>query len=153
MRGLCTAFPGAYIRHAAAERADAGALVVALTRTGWMAALISRACGGSGLGLAKASVIMGEINRAGGNAGACHGRVYNMGTLPRRGSGAQQRLYLPCISSGELRRQSMAVTEPGACTDTTKIKTSAVRAAVARAATAMSSPGRRCGSRTCRPPS
>ena len=116
--------------------------VDALTEAGWLAALIPRAYGGSGLGLAEASVIMEEINRSGGNAGACHGQMYIMGTLLRHGSEEQKRRYLPQIASGELRLQSMAVTEPTTGTDTTKIKTTAVRRA-----TATSSTGRRCGSR------
>ena len=86
---------------------------------------------------------MEEINRSGGNAGACHGQMYNMGTLLRHGSDAQKRCYLPKIASGELRLQSMGVTEPTTGTDTTKIKTTAVQAA----ATATSSTARRSGSR------
>ncbi len=89
--------------------------------------MIPQDYGGSGLGLAEASVIMEEINRCGGNSGACHGQMYNMGTLLRHGSEAQKRQYLPKIASGELRLQSMGVTEPTTGTDTTKIKTVAVR--------------------------
>src|SRR5690606_34949981 len=92
-----------------------------------MAALIPQAYGGSGLGLTEASVIMEEINRSGGNSGACHGQMYNMGTVLRHGSEAQKRKYLPKIATGELRLQSMAVTEPTAGTDTSKIKTVAVK--------------------------
>ena len=89
--------------------------------------MIPQEYGGSGLGLTEASVIMEEINRSGGNAGACHGQMYNMGTLLRRGSDAQKKEYLPKIASGELRLQSMGVTEPSTGTDTTKIKTTAVK--------------------------
>ncbi|HUL56719.1 MAG TPA: acyl-CoA dehydrogenase family protein, partial [Usitatibacter sp.] len=103
------------------------AFVAALTRAGWLAALIPQEYGGSGLGLAEASVVMEEINRCGGNAGACHGQMYNMGTLLRHGSAEQKREYLPRIASGELRLQSMAVTEPTAGTDTTSIATFAAR--------------------------
>jgi acyl-CoA dehydrogenase len=85
--------------------------------------MIPQEYGGSGLGLAEATVIMEEINRSGGNAGACHGQMYNMGTLLRHGSEAQKQRWLPRIASGELRLQSMAVTEPSTGTDTTKIKT------------------------------
>jgi acyl-CoA dehydrogenase len=92
-----------------------------------MAALIPQEYGGSGLGLTEASVIMEEINRCGGNSGACHGQLYNMGTLLRHGSTEQKNLYLPKIAAGELRLQSMGVTEPTTGTDTTKIKTTAVR--------------------------
>jgi acyl-CoA dehydrogenase len=77
--------------------------------------------------MTEASVIMEEINRAGGNSGACHGQMYNMGTLIRHGSEAQRKFYLPKIASGELRLQSMGVTEPTTGTDTTRIKTTAVK--------------------------
>src|SRR5262249_61307952 len=80
-----------------------------------------------GLTLTEASVILEEINRSGANSGACHGQMYNMGTLVRHGSEAQKQRYLPKIASGELRLQSMGVTEPAAGTDTTRIKTTAVR--------------------------
>ncbi|MDE2275965.1 MAG: acyl-CoA/acyl-ACP dehydrogenase, partial [Burkholderiales bacterium] len=127
VRALCAGFPPAYHREIDAARGYPAAFVDALTRAGWLAALIPHEYGGSGLGLAEASVIMEEINRAGGNAGACHGQMYNMGTLLRHGSAAQKARYLPAIASGTLRLQSMGVTEPGIGTDTTKIKTTAVR--------------------------
>ncbi len=127
VRNLCRQFPDEYFRKVDAERAYPAAFVDALTRAGWLAALIPQEYGGSGLGLTEASVIMEEINRAGGNAGACHGQMYNMGTLLRHGSERQKREWLPRIASGELRLQSMAVTEPGAGTDTTRITTTAVR--------------------------
>src|SRR5262249_1072062 len=92
-----------------------------------MAALIPQEYGGGGLSLAEASVILEEINRSGGNSGACHGQLYNMGTLLRHGSEAQKRYYLPKIARGELRLQSMGITEPTTGTDTTKLKTGAVR--------------------------
>ncbi|QSB45797.1 acyl-CoA/acyl-ACP dehydrogenase [Tsuneonella flava] len=126
VRALCAQFPDAYFREVDAERAYPEAFVEALTRAGWMAALIPEAYGGSGLSLVEASVIMEEINRAGGNSGACHGQMYNMNTLMRHGSDAQKQRYLPKIASGELRLQSMAVTEPTTGTDTTQLKTRAV---------------------------
>ena len=109
------------------QRAYPETFVDALTKAGWLAALIPQEYGGSGLGLTEASVIMEEINRCGGNSGACHGQMYNMGTLLRHGSQAQKEKYLPRIASGEWRLQSMGVTEPTTGTDTTKIKTSAVK--------------------------
>jgi acyl-CoA dehydrogenase len=109
------------------ERGYPEAFVTAITEAGWLAALIPEQYGGSGLGLAEASVIMEEINLSGGNAGSCHGQMYNMGTLLRHGSDEQKKLYLPKIASGELRLQSMAVTEPTTGTDTTKLKTTAVK--------------------------
>ena len=127
VRGLCAGFPDAYHRKIDSERGYPEQFVDALTQAGWLAAMIPQAYGGSGLGLAEASVIMEEINRSGGNAGACHGQMYNMGTLLRHGSAAQKALYLPRIASGEWRLQSMGVTEPSAGTDTTQIKTTAVR--------------------------
>ncbi len=127
VRALCAEFPDAYHREVDSRRAYPEAFVDALTKAGWMAALIPQQYGGSGLGLAEASVIMEEINRAGGNSGACHGQMYNMGTLLRHGSDAQKQRYLPKIAAGELRLQSMGVTEPSTGTDTTKIKTLAVK--------------------------
>jgi acyl-CoA dehydrogenase len=127
VRALCAEFPDPYWRALDHERAYPSAFVDALTKAGWMAALIPTEYGGVGLGLAEASVIMEEINRSGANSGACHGQLYNMGTLLRHGSEAQKRDYLPRIASGELRLQSMGVTEPTTGTDTTKTKTVAVR--------------------------
>ncbi len=127
IRELCAQFPDEYFRKVDAEHAYPEAFVDALMRAGWLAAMIPEEYGGSGLGLTAASVIMEEINRNGGNAGAVHGQMYNMGTLLRNGSEAQKQRYLPAIAAGELRIQSMAVTEPTTGTDTTKIKTAAVR--------------------------
>ncbi len=127
VRALCGEFPAEYHRKIDQARGYPEAFVDALTKAGWMAALIPEEFGGSGLGLAEASVIMEEINRSGGNSGACHGQMYNMGTLLRHGSDVQKKLYLPKIASGELRLQSMGVTEPTTGTDTTSIKTTAVK--------------------------
>ncbi|WP_416357874.1 acyl-CoA dehydrogenase family protein [Aureimonas phyllosphaerae] len=127
VRALCAGFPPEYHREVDEARAYPEAFVEALTKAGWLAALIPEEYGGSGLGLTEASVIMEEINRSGGNSGACHGQMYNMTTLVRHGSDWQRRTFLPKIASGELRLQSMGVTEPTAGTDTTKIKTTAVR--------------------------
>ncbi|WP_336489532.1 acyl-CoA dehydrogenase family protein [Methylobacterium nigriterrae] len=127
VRALCADFPAEYHRRIDEARGYPEAFVDALTGAGWMAALIPEEYGGSGLGLTEASVIMEEINRSGGNSGACHGQMYNMTTLVRHGSDEQRRRYLPKIAAGELRLQSMGVTEPTAGTDTTRIKTTAVR--------------------------
>ncbi len=127
IRDLCKQFPDEYFRKVDEARGYPEAFVNALTQAGWMAALIPQEYGGSGLGLTEASVIMEEINRSGGNSGACHGQLYNMGTLLRHGSAEQKNFYLPKIAAGELRLQSMGVTEPTTGTDTTKIKTTAVR--------------------------
>ena len=127
VRALCTQFPPEYFRAIDEARGYPDAFVGALMQAGWLSAMIPEAYGGSGLGLGAASVIMEEINRCGGNAGAVHGQMYNMGTLLRHGSEAQKQLYLPPIAEGKLRIQSMAVTEPTAGTDTTRIRTSAVK--------------------------
>ena len=127
VRDLCAQFPNEYFRKVDEQRAYPAEFVDALTKAGWMAALIPQEYGGSGLGLVEATVIMEEINRAGGNSGACHGQMYNMGTLLRHGSKEQKTAYLPKIATGELRLQSMGVTEPTTGTDTTKIKTTAVK--------------------------
>jgi len=127
VRSLCAEFPDEYHRKIDAARGYPEAFVDALTQAGWLAAMIPTDYGGSGLGLSEASVVMEEINRSGGNSGACHGQMYNMGTLLRHGSEVQKQHYLPKIASGEWRLQSMGVTEPSTGTDTTKIKTTAVK--------------------------
>ena len=127
VRALCAEFPGEYHRKIDEKRGYPEEFVDALTKAGWMAAMIPEEYGGSGLGLTEASIIMEEVNRSGGNAGSCHGQMYNMGTLLRHGSKAQKELYLPKIATGEWRLQSMGVTEPSTGTDTTKIKTTAVK--------------------------
>lgn len=127
VRALCSEFPDEYHRKIDEEKAYPEAFVDALTAAGWLAALIPEAYGGSGLGLTEASIIMEEINRSGGNSGACHGQMYNMNTLLRHGSEKQKAFWLPRIASGEWRLQSMGVTEPTTGTDTTKIKTTAVK--------------------------
>ena len=127
VRELCAEFPNEYFRRKDEERAYPDEFVMALTKAGWLAALIPEEYGGAGLGLTEASVVMEEINHCGGNSGACHGQMYNMATLLQHGSEAQKRKYLPKIASGELRLQAMAVTEPTTGTDTTKIKTTATK--------------------------
>jgi acyl-CoA dehydrogenase len=127
LRDLCAHYPDEYFRGIDEERGYPEAFVNALTEAGWLAVMIPQEYGGAGLGLAEASVVMEEVNRCGGNAGACHGQMYNMGTLLRHGSDAQKAQYLPGIASGKLRLQSMAVTEPTTGTDTTKLKTTAVK--------------------------
>ena len=127
VRALCARFDGAYWRQIDEARGYPEAFANALTQAGWLAALIPEEYGGSGLGLTEASIVMEEINRSGGNSGAVHGQMYNMSTLLRAGSKAQKAQYLPRIAAGELRLQSMAVTEPTTGTDTTKLKTTATR--------------------------
>ncbi len=127
LQDLCARFPPEYHRGHGASATYPVEFVDALTQAGWLAAMIPQDYGGSGLGLTEGSIIMEEINRSGGNAGHCHGQMYNMGTLLRHGSLEQKAKYLPKIASGELRLQSMAVTEPSTGTDTTRLQTSAVR--------------------------
>jgi len=127
VRDLCAQFPDEYHRQIDQQRAYPEAFVNALTQAGWMAALIPQEYGGSGLSMAEASVIMEEINRSGGNSGACHGQMYVMNAIVRSGSQAQKETFLPRIASGELRIQSMGVTEPTTGSDTTQLKTSAIK--------------------------
>ena len=127
VRALCAKFDGAYWREIDEQRGYPEAFATALTEAGWLAALIPEEFGGAGLGLTEASIIMEEINRAGGNSGAVHGQMYNMSTVLRAGSPDQKKRYLPQIAAGKLRLQSMAVTEPTTGTDTTKLKTTATR--------------------------
>ncbi|MFQ5756218.1 MAG: acyl-CoA dehydrogenase family protein [Acidiferrobacterales bacterium] len=127
IRNLCRRFPDEYWRTVDKNREYPEAFVKALTDAGWLAALIPEDYGGSGLGITEASIILEEVNRCGGNAGACHAQMYIMGTLLRHGSDEQKRQYLPRIASGELRLQAFGVTEPSTGSDTTKLKTTAVR--------------------------
>jgi acyl-CoA dehydrogenase len=127
VRQLCSEFDSVYWQQVDEKRAYPEKFVDALTRAGWMSALIPEEYGGSGLSLTEATVIMEEVTRSGGNAGCCHGQMYNMNTLLRHGSAQQKKDYLPKIASGALRLQAMGVTEPTAGTDTTKIKTVAVK--------------------------
>ena len=127
VRSVVSQFDSRYWQEVDEARAYPEAFVQALTEAGWLSALIPEAYGGSELSLIEASVIMEEINRAGGNSGACHGQMYVMGTVVRHGSEAQKQALLPKIAAGELRMQSMAVTEPTTGSDTTKLRTTAVR--------------------------
>jgi len=127
VRQLCQQFPDAYFRQKDEARAYPEEFVNALTQAGWLAALIPQEYGGAGLSMAEASVIMEEINRSGGNAGACHGQMYVMNAITRSGSQQQKEMYLPKIAAGQLRVQSMGVTEPTTGSDTTQLKTSAVK--------------------------
>jgi len=126
VRSVVSRFDARYWQTVDEAAAFPEAFVTALTEAGWLSGLIPEAYGGSGLSLTEASVVMEEINRAGGNSGACHGQMYVMGCVVRHGSEAQKRDLLPRIASGELRMQSMAVTEPSTGSDTTKLKTTAV---------------------------
>src|ERR687883_566101 len=127
VRAVLKDFSESYWRALDQERAYPEAFVQAMTAAGFLGALIPREYGGLGLGLAEASVILEEVNRCGGNAGTAHAQMYTMGTILRHGSAQQKREYLPKIASGELRLQAFGVTEPEAGTDTTRLKTSAVR--------------------------
>ena len=127
IRRICADFPGAYWRDLEANEAYPTEFVQALTREGYLSVLIPTEYGGSGLPLRAASAILEEIHAAGCNAGACHAQMYIMGTLLRHGSDAQKNQYLPKIASGELRLQAFGVTEPTTGSDTTKLKTRAVR--------------------------
>ncbi len=124
---LCRGFPDSYWRELDADRAYPEKFVRTLTEAGYLAALIPEDYGGAGLGVMEASIILEEVNRAGGNAGACHAQMYIMGTLLRHGSPEQKQEFLPKIANGELRLQAFAVTEPTTGTDTTQLKTLAVR--------------------------
>ena len=127
VRDLCAGFDGAYWRDVDAARAYPTEFVAALTRSGYLAALIPEEFGGAGLGLAEGCAILEEINRSGANAAACHAQMYTMGTLLRHGNAEQKARYLPAVASGELRLQSFGVTEPTTGSDTTGLRMTAVR--------------------------
>ena len=123
---LCEQFPGEYWRGVDREMAYPVEFVSALTKAGWLAALIPEQYGGSGLPLSAGAAILEEIHRSGGNAGACHAQMYTMGTLLRHGSEQQKQSFLPGIANGSLRLQAFGVTEPTSGTDTGALKTRAV---------------------------
>lgn len=127
IRALCSRFPSEYWRQLDQVHGYPTEFVDALTRDGWLAALIPEAYGGAGLGLKEAAAILQEVNRSGGNAGVAHAQMYIMGTLLRHGSDAQKHKYLPKIASGELRLQAFGVTEPNSGSETTRLETTAVR--------------------------
>jgi len=127
VRKLCERFPGEYWRRLDAERAYPAEFVDALTEAGYLATLIPEEYGGAGLTLSAAAAVLEEIQRSGGNGGACHAQMYVMGTVLRHGSEAQKRRYLPKVASGELRLQAFGVTEPSSGTDTTSLRTFARR--------------------------
>src|SRR5437764_6679379 len=127
VRALCAGFPGEYWRKLDRERAYPREFVAALTKAGFLAALIPEEYGGSGLSLVEAAAIMEEIQACGCNGAACHAQMYTMGTLLRHGSPEQKKRYLPAIARGELRLQAFGVTEPTSGTDTLALRTTAVR--------------------------
>ena len=127
VRRICAAYPGAYWRALEACEAYPTEFVRALTEAGYLAALIPEEYGGAGLPLRAAAAVLEEIHASGCNASACHAQMYIMGTLLRHGSPRQKQQYLPQIASGALRLQAFGVTEPTTGTDTTKLKTRAVR--------------------------
>ena len=127
VRALCAGFPGEYWRRLDRERAYPAEFVAALTKAGFLAALIPEQYGGSGLNMVAASAIMEEIHAAGCNGAACHAQMYTMGTVLRHGSDAQKQQYLPAIAKGELRLQAFGVTEPTSGTDTLSLRTTATR--------------------------
>jgi acyl-CoA dehydrogenase len=127
VRALCAQFPGSYWRELDRERGYPKAFVEALTKAGFLSALIPEEFGGSGLPLSAAAAILEEVQAAGCNGAACHAQMYMMGTLLRHGSGEQKQKYLPPIASGTMRLQAFGVTEPGSGTDTLNIATTAKR--------------------------
>jgi acyl-CoA dehydrogenase len=127
VRALCAKFPGEYWRALDRERGYPTEFVAALTKAGFLAALIPEQYGGSGLSMTAAAVIMEEIQASGCNGAACHAQMYTMGTLLRHGSAAQKSRWLPAIAAGELRLQAFGVTEPTSGSDTLNLRTTAVR--------------------------
>jgi acyl-CoA dehydrogenase len=124
---LCAGYGGDYWRRLDANSEYPTAFVSALTEAGYLSVLIPEEYGGSGLPLGAACAVLEEIHRSGGNGGACHAQMYTMGTLLRHGSEEQKRRFLPAIAEGSLRLQAFGVTEPASGTDTSRIRTTAVR--------------------------
>jgi acyl-CoA dehydrogenase len=125
--GLCGKFTDEYWRRLDAENDYPKSFVQAMSDASFLSVLIPEEYGGLGLGATEASIILEEIHRSGGNAAACHAQMYIMGTLLRHGSEEQKQQYLPGIASGSLRLQAFGVTEPDSGTDTTSLRTRAIR--------------------------
>lgn len=124
---LCSQFPGEYWRALDDTATYPTEFVRALTEAGFLSVLIPEEYGGAGLPIAAGCAVLEEIQRSGCNGSACHAQMYTMGTLLKHGSEDQKRRYLPGIAAGELRLQAFGVTEPTSGTDTTRIRTRAVR--------------------------
>jgi len=127
VRKLCADFGDVYWREVDRKSEYPEKFVDALTRAGWLAALIPTEYGGSGLKVADAAVILEEINRSGGNAASAHAQMYTMGTLLKHGSEEQKRKYLPALAKGQARLQAFGITEPEAGSETTRLRTTAVK--------------------------
>lgn len=127
VRKICERFPGSYWQKLDTESAYPAAFVEALTESGFLGILIPEEYGGSGLPLRAATVVLEEIHANGCNAAACHAQMYIMGALLRHGSPEQKQKYLPGIAEGSLRLQAFGVTEPTTGSDTTQLKTRAIR--------------------------
>ncbi|MDQ0189538.1 acyl-CoA/acyl-ACP dehydrogenase [Alicyclobacillus cycloheptanicus] len=124
---ICRKYPDEYWRKLDETNSYPEEFVNELTQSGYLSVLIPEAYGGAGFGITEASIILEEINRSGANAGACHAQMYTMGTLLRHGSPEQKEKYLPKIADGTLRLQAFGVTEPTTGSDTTQLKTTAVK--------------------------
>ena len=124
---LCSQYQGDYWRKMDAAKAYPTEFVQALTSAGFLATLIPENYGGAGLPLGAGCAVLEEVHRSGGNGAACHAQMYTMGTLLRHGSEGQKEQFLPAVAEGKLRLQTFAVTEPASGTDTSRIRTNAVR--------------------------
>lgn len=124
---LCARYPEQYWQRVDAEGAYPEEFVDALSEAGWLSVLIPEEYGGGGLGLREAALVLETINRSGGTGVPAHAQMYTMGAILRHGTEEQKQRYLPGIAEGRLRLQAFGVTEPDAGTDTTRIRTSAVR--------------------------
>lgn len=124
---LCQEYPGEYWRELDRNQKYPTDFVKALTESGFLSVLIPEEFGGSGLGIVAASNILEEIHHQGCNAAACHAQMYTMGTVLRHGSEEQKKKYLPKIADGSLRLQAFGVTEPTSGTDTTNLRTTAIK--------------------------
>jgi acyl-CoA dehydrogenase len=127
IRAICAKYPGSYWRALEDKKEYAEEFVNELTKGGWLAALIPEEYGGAGLPLRAGAVILEEIHASGCNAAACHAQMYMMKMLVRFGNDEQKQRYMPKIVTGECRYQAFGVTEPTTGSDTTQLKTRAVR--------------------------
>ena len=99
-----------------------------LADDGWLGVTIPEEYGGAGLGMLEMAIVIEELSRAGGQGGILFvlTPVFGGISIQRHGTEAQKERYLPAIASGE-ERFCMALTEPGAGTNTLAIDTTAER--------------------------
>src|SRR3990170_3336753 len=126
---ICARFPDEYWLKKDKEGGFPSELHQALARDGWLGIAMPEACGGSGLGITEAAVMMQAIAESGAGfsgASAVHMNIFGLNPVVVFGSDEQKKRMLPGLIAGK-ERACFAVTEPNTGLNTRKIKTMAKR--------------------------